>query len=197
LNHLDWEARMAIQGIICQGCGIEAPSKYVEFHQNIGMLVMRQTSCIKGNLCKNCVHSQFWKRTLTTVGIGWLGTISFIIAPIFVLMNVVRYLGALGMPAVPAGAAAPILNDHAIAKLGPHFAEIVDRINRNEPINAVATDVASRAGVTPGQLILYVRAIAANARQNQVQKTYGFPVQPVGIGPAAAQPNLPPLPRQY
>ena len=27
--------------MICQSCGVEAPTKYVAFYQNIGMLVMR------------------------------------------------------------------------------------------------------------------------------------------------------------
>ena len=82
----------------CQVCGADAPVKYVEFHQNIGALVMRFHKSIKGNLCKSCIHSKFWPMTMTTLGIGWLGTISIILAPIFVINNTVRYLGCLTMP---------------------------------------------------------------------------------------------------
>jgi hypothetical protein len=57
---------MAKPGII----GNEAPVKYVEFYQNIGMLIMRQHRSVKGNLCKRCIHGQFWKLTSVTVAIG-------------------------------------------------------------------------------------------------------------------------------
>ncbi|HZK83022.1 MAG TPA: hypothetical protein VFC46_18200 [Humisphaera sp.] len=100
---------METESILCQSCGLEAPTKFVEFNQNIGMLLARQRSFIKGNLCKNCVHSHFWKKTLVTLGIGWLGTISLILAPVFIIMNVVHYLASLGMPTVPPGAIKPFL----------------------------------------------------------------------------------------
>jgi hypothetical protein len=181
---------MAVDGIICQGCGIEAPARYVEFHQNIGALLLRFSSATKGNLCKKCVHAHFWKRTLVTIAIGWLGTISIILAPVFVVMNIVRYIMVLGMPPVPAGAAAPVLTQQAMRSLGPHATQIVDRLNRGEALVAVASDIAPRVGVTPGQVLLYVSALARASRQPAVERTYGFPVLP----PAAAPPPVPVLP---
>src|SRR5258708_29211637 len=50
----------------CQICGLEAPVKYVNFHQNIGMLVSRSTSDIAGNLCRRCIKRCFKSYTLTT-----------------------------------------------------------------------------------------------------------------------------------
>jgi hypothetical protein len=82
----------------CQVCGADAPVKYVEFHQNIGALVMRYHKSCKGNLCKSCIHSKFWSMTGTTLAVGWLGTISVVLAPIFVVNNTIRYIGCLGMP---------------------------------------------------------------------------------------------------
>src|SRR6202000_3094527 len=43
----------------CQACGRNAPAKYVEFYQNIGMLVVRSLRSIKGNLCKRCIKKHF------------------------------------------------------------------------------------------------------------------------------------------
>ena len=57
--------------MICQCCGVEAPTKYVAFYQNIGALVMRFTNSMEGNLCKSCIHSTFWKFTLTNTTLGW------------------------------------------------------------------------------------------------------------------------------
>lgn len=39
--------------MICQSCGVEAPTKYVAFYQNIGALVMRFTRSAEGRMCKS------------------------------------------------------------------------------------------------------------------------------------------------
>jgi len=95
---LPWQAQGMRRSNCCQVCGADAPVKYVEFHQNIGALVMRFHKSIKGNLCKSCIHSKFWSMTMTTLAIGWLGYISIVLAPIFVVNNIFRYLGCLTMP---------------------------------------------------------------------------------------------------
>lgn len=87
----------------CQVCGVSAPTKHVEFHQNVGMLVMRTHRTVRGNLCKSCIHQKFWKMTGITLAVGWLGTISLILAPIFVISNTVRYLSCLSLPSSHAG----------------------------------------------------------------------------------------------
>lgn len=81
----------------CQVCGSLTPTKYVEFYQNIGMLVMRQSSSIKGNLCKKCINREFKKRTLTTLFLGWWGMISFFLTPIYLINNIGRFVPTIGM----------------------------------------------------------------------------------------------------
>lgn len=76
------------------------PTKYVEFYQNIGILVMRFWRSIAGNLCKECIHKHFWSMTGVTLLFGWWGVISFIITPFILLNNIVRYTGALGLPPI-------------------------------------------------------------------------------------------------
>ncbi len=153
------------RGVICQCCGVEAPSKYVEFHQNIGALVMRFSKSTKGNLCRRCIRKTFWEYTLITMAVGWLGVISFILAPIFIINNVVRYLASLGLEATPAGAAKPQLTDEAVKRLNPYADEIISRLNGNESMADVATAVARQAGVTPGQVVLFVVALSNASRQ--------------------------------
>src|SRR5687767_13497327 len=105
--------------MICQSCGIEAPTKYSAYYRNIGALVMRFSNSVEGNLCKSCQHKFFWQYTLVNLTVGWWGVISLVVTPFFVLNNVYRYLTALGMEPVPPGAAAPQLTDDVIERLQP------------------------------------------------------------------------------
>ena len=81
----------------CQSCGIWAETKYVEFYQNVGAVVMRFHKSIKGDLCKRCINKHFWPFTITTLLVGWLGALSLFIAPFYILNNIFRYLGSLGL----------------------------------------------------------------------------------------------------
>jgi len=145
--------------MICQSCGVEAPTKYVSFHQNIGMLVMRTHKSISGNLCKSCIHSNFWKLTGTTFFLGWWGAHSMIITPFLLLNNMGRYLFCLPMEPVPPAARPPELSDRDVEVLEPYAKEIFERLEKNEDFASIATDVSRLAGVTPGQVAIYVQAI--------------------------------------
>ena len=153
------------RGIICHSCGVEAPSKYVEFYQNIGLLVMRMQKSACGYMCKRCVSKHFWSFTGINLTLGWWGIVSLIVTPFFVLNNIIRYLTCLGLEPVPPNAMSPQLTDDAVRKLEPHIPEIVQRLNRNEPLETIATSIARLAGVTPGQVVLIVAALAQNAAQ--------------------------------
>ena len=61
------------------------------------MLVLRSHKSIKGYLCKECISSNFWSFTLTTVILGWWGVISFIVTPFMLINNIFRYLSSFGM----------------------------------------------------------------------------------------------------
>src|ERR1044071_83811 len=119
--------------MICQACRIEAPTKYVEFYQNMGFLIMRTHKSIKGNMCKKCINKYFFEFTLITIGIGWLGMISLIIAPIYVINNIVRYLMCLSLPPVPPNATVPQLNDEVVNRLTPFYNMLISRLNAKEP----------------------------------------------------------------
>jgi hypothetical protein len=156
--------------MICQECGREAPTRYVDFYQNIGMLVMRQHREVKGNLCKDCINSNFWKMTGTTLVLGWWGTISFVFTLFILPNNIIRYLGTLGMPPVPAGAMKPQLNAGTAEKLRPHLQEIFQRLGNKEKLDVVANDISYKAGVSPAQVTLYTIAVAKAAREQQANK---------------------------
>jgi hypothetical protein len=79
----------------CRTCGLNVPTKQVTFRQNIGMLLARVSKTLEGTLCKPCIHKRFWSMTGTTLAVGWLGTISLILAPVFIVGNVCVYVGAM------------------------------------------------------------------------------------------------------
>ena len=145
--------------MICESCGIEAPTKYVLFYQNIGALLMRFTKRIDGNLCKSCIHKYFWEFTLITLILGWWGVISFLTTLFFIPNNIIRYLLSLSLKPVPPGATVVELTEEAISRLSPYAETIVTRLSNGESLEHVTEDVALRARVTPGQVALYLRAL--------------------------------------
>ena len=91
----------------CQFCGAEAETRYVEFYQNIGLVLLRLHSSVKGRLCKACISHHFWGKTATTLFLGWWGVLSFFATPFILLNNVVRYVSCRGMAPPPVRASVP------------------------------------------------------------------------------------------
>ncbi len=170
------------KGHVCQVCGLEAPTRQVVFYQNIGALVMRFHRKIDGHLCKRCINDHFWKMTGITTGIGWLGLHSLIIAPIFIINNLVRYVGALGMPAVPDNAQRPVIDESVATKINPILPQVFDLIKQKTDLNDIATELAPVVGVTPGQFVTYVVGVIRSASRQP-------PPLPTANAPAAAPPQ--------
>ena len=79
---------------VCQLCGTAGPTHYVEFRQNVGLVLLRLHRAVKGHLCSRCVREQFGSMTTVTLFGGWWGLISFFLTPVILVANVVQYLGA-------------------------------------------------------------------------------------------------------
>ncbi len=160
----------------CDLCGARRPTKYVEFYQNIGVVVLRFSKSVKGDLCKPCINQSFWSLTLVTLALGWWGVISFFVTPIFLIQNTARFLATIGMDRADAarsarggggGAAAAAgepsghptlsLTPEATAKLDPLRAEIAARLSGGEAADDVAASVARKAGVSAVQAELYLQ----------------------------------------
>jgi len=106
---------------VCKACGLQAPTKYVEFYQNIGFVVTRQSAKIEGNLCRNCIRAYFRSFTVTTLFLGWWGVISFFITPLILLNNITRYLLSLSLrePSL-AAMNTPFSSTRQIPNVGTH-----------------------------------------------------------------------------
>jgi hypothetical protein len=170
-------------GIICESCGIEAPVKYVEFRQIIGAVFVQFIKQIKGNLCKPCIHSHFWTTTLTNLTLGWWGLISLFLAPVFSIMNIVEYLSAMGLKAVPADARVPEIDEEVMRRVDPYVEQFLARRVMQGEFADLAREVAAKVGVTPGQVVVYVLAREEEAQRQAAgpQQAMGFPVQLIEV----------------
>jgi hypothetical protein len=150
--------------MICQCCGVEAPTQKVLFVQHIGAIVMFFHKRIGGFFCRNCVNKYFNEYFLITLVAGWWGLISVFATPIVLLIDIFNYFRAWNLPPVPAGATRPQLTGEAIGRIQPFVSELIARLNGGEKLDAVAAAIGARAAVTPGQVMLYVQALAAQSR---------------------------------
>ena len=154
--------------IFCQSCVREAPTMYVEYYQNIGALIMRFSKEVKGHLCKDCSNRYFWSFTGTTIFLGWWGVISFIVTLFFILPNNIGcYLGTLGLQPPNPNAARPTLSDAAVEKIRPFTVELFERMNAGEDMEVVARSIATRANVTPEQVMVFLFAVAQSLNEKK------------------------------
>jgi hypothetical protein len=56
--------------MICQSCGVEAPTRKVFFVQHIGAIVMFFHRRISGLFCRNCVNKWFSQHFFVTLALG-------------------------------------------------------------------------------------------------------------------------------
>jgi hypothetical protein len=82
----------------CDFCGQRAPVHDVSYRQNTGMLVMRQSRHYQGRACRGCSSDLFMKTTLHTLVLGWWGTISLFLTPIFIFSNIACWVGSRSLP---------------------------------------------------------------------------------------------------
>ena len=78
----------------CQVCGNMRQTSPVTFNRNIGMIVLRQTRSISGNMCKTCLSKHYWQFTGLNLLLGPWGMISLIVTPIYLVTNTVSYVSA-------------------------------------------------------------------------------------------------------
>src|SRR5947208_11662795 len=82
----------------CDYCGQRGSVHEVRYRQNTGMLIMRQSREFGGRACRRCSQSLFVRATLHTLFLGWWGTISFFLTPIFIAGNLACWIGSRRLP---------------------------------------------------------------------------------------------------
>jgi len=76
---------------LCASCGLQVPTKWVEYQQNIGMIVTRRKARVAGFLCRRCNRAYFKSYTLTTLFLGWWGVVSLIVSPVLIVSNLIQF----------------------------------------------------------------------------------------------------------
>ncbi|MDP2931877.1 MAG: hypothetical protein Q8O05_05190 [Chloroflexota bacterium] len=141
----------------CDFCYVEAPTKYITLHQTIGVVFMWSRRKQKANLCRSCLNKHFWEFTLTSLFLGWWSPPSLVWMFYCIPANIVRYVGARDLRGVPKGAPVLNLSDDIIKRLLPFRRELYDKLNMHQPLIYVAKDIADKAGVRVGHVIIYLR----------------------------------------
>lgn len=173
---------------MCQGCRREVPAKYCEFTQGIGMLVLRTSRSVKGNMCKACASKYFWERTGLTLVTGWWGLISFVMNIVYIISNVSYFISSRSLPepgnafpvqpggSIQSGGAAgnsggpPSLPPANLPSPGgppragahpmvAHRQDIVLRLRGGQTPQQIAEYLAPRTGFSVAQSQQYVQAV--------------------------------------
>ncbi len=150
--------------MICQSCGVDAPTQKVLFVQHIGAVVMFFQKRIGGNFCRNCVRKYFREYTLKTLALGWWGVISVVATPVVLVLNLCNWFRAWSLAPVPIGAAAPVVTDDVVRRLMPYAGSLVERLNAGEGLSTVSADISRRAGVTSGQVSRFLQLLVEHQK---------------------------------
>jgi hypothetical protein len=113
------------------------------------MLVMRKVRVWSGRACRRCAGKVFARTTLHNLTLGWWGTISLFVTPLFLISNLYYWTRTWSLPA------AAVANRARLDE------------NREYAMNLLATkdeatviDVLAReTGVDAGEVRAYVRAL--------------------------------------
>lgn len=152
----------AVSAIVCQACGLEVPNRYVEYDQNIGAFHIRFYRTYRGYFCRRCNHRFFWKSSLITLGIGWFGLVSMFVTPAYLLGNMITCVRTFGLPKVPRDERPPVCDDAAVDKIAPFVLDITDRLTAGADAAEICRELAPKAGLTPGQVWVYVQQTLIN-----------------------------------
>jgi hypothetical protein len=144
----------------CSACGVEAMTKMLTFKQDIGIIAIRLHKDVEGSFCKSCMHKFFWQTSLITVFFGWWSFPSLLIAPYYLINNIVQYLASIKMEPVAFGANYfPNLNELNIAKMNCYQAWIFQERNKHHSIDTIAQELSNKADVTKAEATLYINAL--------------------------------------
>lgn len=157
--------RSGVRTLLCQVCGIEAPTRNVMFHQAVGAIFAYQTNSVKGNLCKTCIEHYFWDYSSSTALFGWWGVLTVFLAPFILISNVREYRRCRAMEYPSPEASKPVLTEDVVDRLREYAFRLIDRLNLGEDTQKVVVETAQAAKVSPGQVVLFIREMLPSQAQ--------------------------------
>ena len=141
----------------CDYCYVEAPTRYITFHQSAGAIIIWFHTKLSANLCRSCIKKHFWEFTLISIFGGILSVPSILANIYFIPANIIRYLKSRDLKPASKDAFKLDLSDNILKKIIPYRNEIFDRMEKQEPLWSIAINIADKVGVRPGHIIVYVK----------------------------------------
>jgi hypothetical protein len=121
------------------------------------------------------VHKNFWHLSFLTATTGWLCPVAALLVPFVLVSNVYKYvIACLTLKPVPPQAEPPTLTSEAREKLQPFRRQIESSLQSGSNAQRLASQVAPLAGVSPGQVMLFIWAIRG---ERQLSKNSGYVVE--------------------
>ena len=165
--------------VACEYCQRPAPTKYVAFGCNIGLIVTRLSKSVSGQLCKDCIRRFFWEYTLTTLFLWWWGVISFFRTLYLLPANIIDFASAWRLPPPTEGDAGPADADAPRAR-------VIRGNDIEETIELSAAEAASgtQRRVRMGSGTVLEVTIPAGVQDRSVLRMQGngVPASPAGGG---------------
>jgi len=92
----------------CRFCG-STPAKKVAIQSMAGVIFAYELTTYKGWICRDCGMSLYRDQTANTLKSGWWSLTSLFVVPIFLLVNLIRWIRLRGLaaPRPTAGVVAP------------------------------------------------------------------------------------------
>ena len=145
--------------MICQQCGVDAPTQSVVFHEHIGAYVFSIHKRVQGRWCKTCIWCAFKRMTGKTALLGWWAFPSFIMTPGYLFINIWSICRTRKLESVPDEARVPYLSNGLLRRLNPHADFLIARLRSGEDYDACLLSMAETAGTTPGEVAIFVHAV--------------------------------------
>jgi hypothetical protein len=126
------------------------------------MLFMRREHETQGRLCAKCLAEAFRRHQLSNLVLGWWGTISFFLTWVFLIENTRGYFAArkqLSTLAERRAAMRFVPRGNPLERLSPFRHNVKLRLRREEPVGAIAADLASTHEVSLADAEAFVLGI--------------------------------------
>ncbi len=146
---------------VCGECFREGKTVVATFRHNIGLVIVHLSNERYDRYCFGCLNKVFFFKTLLTICVGWIGLVSLLVAPIFVIQNIFNYLKAVFKAERPISSKPPLLSVQLFRFLDPHRDVLL-----NELESGVVTDrrrlseLAHSLGVLTPELLYYLEWLA-------------------------------------
>jgi hypothetical protein len=142
--------------LTCEVCGLQAETMQVELRQNVGLVVHNRDKSIKAEMCRTRAARSFGEPTAITLLFGWWSPASIILAPCFIVGNLVTLVRTRSLASPPRDAEPVRVSRQTAVTLRPFRGEISFLLGSQRPRRDIAYATWRCTGVPLAQAARYV-----------------------------------------